>query len=514
MRKFIEVGPNARSDAGSVEDWLTSDHLSRFVVKVVEQLDLSAITSQYGKRGGSPYSPQMLVSLLFYSYATGMYSSRKIERQTYDSIPARYICGNHHPDHDTIANFRKRFFPQLAGLFTQILLYAQELGFGHIGQVNLDGTKVGANASKHSAMSYQRVISLMAKYEEESKRLLALAEQADNTPQGLDIPAELARREQMQLRLAEAKAVIEQRQRQVYEHKRTEYEAKMEQRRAKEELTGKKTRGKVPAAPIDQVDPKAQYNFTDPESRIMKAKNGYDQCFNAQAAVTNDMLIAGAGVSSHPLDVLQLESTLDAIPTCAGEVKCLAADAGYYSMKNTTACLKRGIEPYLAAGRLSHHTWLDDQLGPVDGEKKPLGDGQARPRKLTDKELMGKKLRTTQGKEIYGKRKMTAEPVFGIIKEQMNFRQFSCRGLKLAQAEWLFVSAAFNIKRLYGLTNGGSLLAGGQPNEDAKDVISPVFASNPFFRRCHAWCNFIFNNHPVSLWIAGEKHPPFSPTGC
>ena len=206
-----------------------------------------------------------------------MYSSRKIERQTYDSIPVRFICGNHHPDHDTIANFRKRFFPQLAGLFVQILLYAQELSFGHIGQV-----------------------------------------------------------------------------------------------------------GKRPAAPVDQVDPKEQYNFTDPEFRTMKAQNGYDQCFNAQAAVTNDMLIAGAGVSAHPLDILQLESTLDAIPTCAGEAKCLAADAGYYSMANTTACLKRGIEPYLAAGRLPHRNWPNEQLGPTDEE---VANKQVPLRELTDKKL-------------------------------------------------------------------------------------------------------------------------------
>jgi transposase len=450
MRKFIEIDVDARCAQGSVDSWLSSDHLARFVVEVVSQLDLSSITSQYKSRGGMPYSPLMMVGLLFYSYATGTYSSRKIEKQTNDSIPVRYICGNLHPDHDTIATFRRRFFTELAGLFVQILLLAQELGFGHVGQINLDGTKIAANASKHSAMSYERIVTLMKQYEEESIRLLKLADQADNTPTGLDIPAELSLREELQTRLAKAKSVIEQRQQQVHAQKQREYEEKMEQRRAKEALTGKKTRGKVPSPPVDKVDPKAQFNFTDPESRIMKTGNGYGQCFNAQAAVTNDMLIAGATLSDHPVDVNQLIPTLDAIPLSAGEVSCVAADTGFYSQANAEQCLERGIEPYLATGRIGHHKWLDEQLDKAVEEVR-APKGKMEDTSLTPKELMAKKLRTVEGKEIYGKRKMTAEPVFGIIKEQMGFRRFSCRGLLLARAEWLFVSAAYNLKRLFGL---------------------------------------------------------------
>ena len=514
MRKFIEADSEDRTAAGSVEEWLDDNHLARFVVGVVNELNLSSITTQFGKRGRSAYSPQMMVSLLFYSYASGTYSSRKIERQTYDSIPVRYICGNHHPDHDTIANFRKRFFPNLADLFVQILLYAQELGFGKVGQVNIDGTKLAANASKHSAMSLQRIIALMAKYEEESKRLLELANQADNTPAGLDIPAELSRREEMQSQLAHAKEVIEQRQREVYEHKKAEYDAKMERRRIKEELTGKKPGGKVPTAPVETANPKSQYNFTDPESRIMKTKDGYGQCFNAQAAVTNDMLIVGATLSNHPLDVLQLESVLDTIPTQAGKVECVAADTGYYSLANSKACLDRGIEPYLATGRLTHRNWLNEQLDPENGDVAPLNADGLPLREMTDKELMGQKLRTAEGKQIYGQRKMTSEPAFGIIKEQMNFRRFSCRGLSLAAAEWLFVSAAYNIKRLYGLTKARANNAPLNVEEAGKEENATVLRQNALDRLCGVWCSLVTEPSAPVLHTAGTGQMSFSPTGC
>jgi transposase len=514
MRKFIKADKNDRSATGSVEEWLADNHLSRFVVQVVTQLDLSAITAQYGKRGGSTYSAEMMVSLLFYSYASGTYSSRKIERQTHESIPVRYICGNHHPDHDTIANFRKRFFHDLANLFVQILLYAQELGFGHVGQVNVDGTKIAANASKHSAMSLQRIVALMDKYDEESKRLLKLADQADSTPVGLDIPAELSRREEMQLKLAHAKAVIEERQRQANEHKKAEYEAKMEQRRAKEELIGRKLGGKVPAAPTEEIDPKAQFNFTDSESRIMKTKDGYGQCFNAQAAVTNDMLIVGADVSNHPLDVLQLKTVLDTIPAQAGQVECLAADAGYYSLTNSKICLDRGIEPYLATGRLPHRNWLNEQLDPANTEAAPLNSKGIPLREMTDKELMRQKLRTAKGKQIYGHRKMTSEPAFGIIKEQMNFRRFSCRGLSLVGAEWLFVAAAYNIKRLYGLTMEGTNLAPLKAKEAGNGEKSAILLQNTFQRIYRAWCSPVTEPFVSKFYTAGGEQTPFSPTGC
>ena len=514
MRKFIKADKNDRSATGSVEEWLADNHLSRFVVQVVSQLDLSAITTQIGNRGGSVYSPEMMVSLLFYSYASGTYSSRKIERQTHESIPVRYICGNHHPDHDTIANFRKRFFHDLANLFVQILLYAQELGFGHVGQVNVDGTKIAANASKHSAMSLQRIVALMAKYYQESKRLLELAEQADNTPTGLDIPAELSRREEMQLKLAHAKAVIEERQRQANEHKKAEYDAKMEQRRAKEELIGRKLGGRVPAAPTDEIDPKAQFNFTDSESRIMKTQDGYGQCFNAQAAVTNDMIIVGATTSNHPLDVLQLETVLDAIPTKAGRIECVAADTGYYSLANSKACLDRGIEPYLATGRLPHRNWLNEQLEFVSGEITPIHSTGVPSREMTDKELMGQKLRTAKGKQIYGQRKMTSEPTFGIIKEQMNFRRFSCRGLSLAEAEWLFVSAAYNIKRLYVLTRAGTMLALLKAKEAGNSENSAILLRNTVQRLYHAWHTLVTQPFTPKLYTAGQGQTSFSPTAC
>jgi len=447
MGKFIE--PNRRQYSllpPSIEDWLPENHLARFVVETVEVLDLSPIYARYSEKGGRAFSPKLLVGLMFYGYATGVFSSRKLELASYDSVAFRYICANHHPDHDTIAHFRKRFLGELGQIFVQILLMARELGFGRVGQVNIDGTKIQANASKHSAMSYDRIKKLEAQYQEEVARLLSLAEAEDQATYELDIPAELALREERIARLQRAREVLEARAQADYEAQQAEYEAKMAARKEKEAQTGKKAGGRPPQPPSKEVDPKSQYNFTDEESRIMKTQGGFDQCYNAQAAVSNDMLVVGTHLSNQPNDKEQLEPTLEAIPQAAGKVEAATADTGYFSEKNIQIAQEAGIEPYIATGRQPHNQWLSQQL---DASTDQAIEPDQAP--LTPKQRMSQKLKTSEGKERYRQRKMTVEPVFGIIKEIMGFRRFSLRGEQQAKGEWSLVCTAYNLKRLFNL---------------------------------------------------------------
>ena len=447
MREFITAKRGQYNLLpASIEEWLPENHLARFVVEAVDLLDLNSIYRAYGSAGSKPYDPRMLLGLLFYGYATGVFSSRKLEQASYDSVAFRYICGNEHPDHDTIASFRKRFLGELQGLFVQLLLLAQEMGFGQVGQINIDGTKMKANASKHHAMSYDRIKKLEAQYEAEVKRLMALAGTADEQDHDLDIPAELARREERLARLRDASKVLEERARADYEDKKQEYDQKMAQRKEQEERTGKKPRGKVPQAPSTEVAPKSQYNFTDEESRIMKTKDGFDQCYNAQAAVTNDMLVVAAHLSDQPNDKKQLEPVLDTLSGQVGKVEKVSADTGYFSENNIQLAEERNIDPYIATGRQPHNQWLNEQLCPTPQLADP-------PQDATAKERMAHKLKTNEGKEIYRQRKMTVEPVFGIIKEAMGFRQFLLRGLDQVSGEWLLVCMSYNLKRLFNLKN-------------------------------------------------------------
>ena len=271
----------------SVEDWLEEGHLARFVVEIVESLDLSEIHKAYGGKGGSEaYPPEMLLSLLFYGYATGVFSSRKIERATYDSVAFRYIAANTHPDHDTIATFRRRFLPQLEGLFLQILMIAKESGVLKVGRVSLDGTKIKANASKHKALSWAYAQKLEAQLQKEVNELMRKAEAADHqeADDGIDLPREIAIREERLARIREAKATIEARARERYERERAEYEEKMRKRSLKEK-EGKKPGGRAPKEPTPGPRDKDQVNLTDEESRIMPLSGGgFGQCYNAQAS--------------------------------------------------------------------------------------------------------------------------------------------------------------------------------------------------------------------------------------
>ena len=432
----------------SVEDWLPEEHLARFVVDLVEQLDLSAMSKAYRGSGSASYHPCLLVGLLVYGYATGVFSSRKLERATYNSIAFRFVAANQNPDHDTIAAFRRRFLKEIEALFVKILLLAREMGLLKLGTVGLDGTKIHANASKHSALSYEHAAKIEAQLKAEVAELLAKAEVADqaDVPDGMSIPEELARREERLKKIAEAKAKIEARAKERTERELAEHKAKLAARAAREKATGRKPGGKPPAPPVEGPQPSDQVNLTDEESRIMPVSgSGFEQCYNAQAAVAEgSLLVVANGVTQAPNDKRELEPMLakiGALPEELGKAETLLGDNGYFSEANVKACEAAGIEPLLAMGRDSHHPSLSERFsGAPPARENP-----------TPVEAMAHRLQTPEGKALYAKRKCTPEPVFGIIKSALGFRQFLLRGLENARGEWSLVTMAWNVKRMFAL---------------------------------------------------------------
>jgi transposase len=429
-------------------DCLPLEHLARFVVDSVALLDLSALYAQYGSRGGEPYAPEVLLGLLFYGYATGVFSSRKIERATYEAVPFRFIAGNLHPDHDTLATFRRTFLPELKDLFVQGLLLAQEAGVLTLGTISLDGTKIHADASKRKAVSYKRLREVETQLQAEVEELFALSEQREQqeVPDGLVVRDEIARRQERLARLAEAKAVLEARAQERVAAEQAEYEAKLGQRAQRERTTGRRSGGRPPTPPVPGPRDGDQYNFTDPESRIMKnpTNAGFEQDYNAQVAVDQgSLLIVGNALSNHPNDSQEAEPTLEAIPSAIGTPEAVALDAGYFGPATLTACAKRGIEPSIATGRDPHHPRGPQRFAPLSDPPPEDASSQVK---------MAYKLKTALGKAIYGARKCRVEPVIGIIKEVLGFRQFSLRGEQAAAGEWCLVCLAFNLKRFHILS--------------------------------------------------------------
>ena len=431
----------------SVEDWLPERHLARFVVEMVDQLDLSAMSRAYRGSGSASYHPRLLLALVVYGYATGVFSSRKLERATYDSVAFRFVAANQHPDHDTIAAFRKRFLKEIEALFVKILLPAREMGLLKMGTVALDGTKIHANASKHSALSYEHAGKIEAQLKAEVAALMAKAEAADQAdlPDGMSIPEELSRREERLKKIAEAKAKIEARAKERYERELAEHQAKLAAREAKEKASGKKPGGRPPAPPVEGPLPGDQVNLTDEESRIMPVSGGgFEQCYNAQAVVAEgSLLVVASGVTQAPNDKRQLEPMLaktSALPEELGEAEIVLADAGYFSEANA-ACAAAGIEPLIALGREDHHPSLSERFA----------SAPAAPEKPTPVDVMAHRLQTPEGKTLYAKRKCMPEPVFGIIKSVLGFRQFLLRGLDNVRGEWSLVTMAWNVKRMFAL---------------------------------------------------------------
>ena len=431
----------------SVDEWLPKDHLARFVVEVIERLDLSDLANQYAGRGSAAHHPAVLLGLLVYGYASGVHSSRKIERATYDSVAFRYVAANTHPDHDTLATFRRRFLKEIEALFVQVLVLAREMKLLKLGHIALDGTKIKANASKHTALSWAHANRIEAQLRHEVQTLLALAEKTDRAgvPDGMDVPAEIARREDRLGAIAQAKAKIEQRAAERHQVEQQEFEAKQAKRQAQRDA-GKKPRGKEPEPPEAGPRSSDQVNLTDDESRIMPVSGGgFEQSYNAQAAAdTQTMLVVVAHVTQASNDRRQIVPTLDkvaALPELLGQVQTLSADTGYFSAANVRACEAQDIVPMLSMRRESHHMPVLARFA-ADMPAPETDDPVVK---------MAHRLATKAGRALYGLRKQTVEPVFGIIKRAMGWREMSMRGLDKARGEWSLVTMAWNIKRLHVL---------------------------------------------------------------
>jgi transposase len=457
-RKFTPVNYEETLDLQvSLRDALPPTHLARFVVDIIAQLDLSHIYQHFSALGGgTAVAPEVLLALLFYGYATGVFSSRKIEKATYENLAFRFLAGGMHPDHDTLAHFRKAFLAEIQELFVQILVLAQLAGVLQLGNLSGDGSKIHADASKSQAVSYKHLGELETQLRQEVAELFAVAEQVEkgnlHLPAGLVPQDEIMLREERLAKLAEAKAVLVARAQERQAAEQAEYEAKQREREDKTRQSGHKPRG--PQAQPPQAGPGAndQYNFTDPESRIMKNSSnaGFDQHYNAQVGVDqNAFLIVATTLSNHPNDKRELDPLLDAISPEVGKPDAAAFDAGFFSAANVTSCEQRGITPYIATGREPHHvSWESflEELGEPPGVE------------ATPKERMAYQLRTEIGQTIYRLRKCTVEPVIGIIKEVLGFRQFSLRGLVAATGEWCLVCLAYNLKRMCTLYQAKGLL--------------------------------------------------------
>ena len=361
----------------SVQDWLPDNHLARFVVDIVSQLDLWPLVSAYAGRGSDAYPPGMLLALLFYGYATGIFSSRKLETATYDSVAFRFITANTHPDHDTIATFRKRFIEELKPLFAQILMIAHTMGVLKLGKISLDGTKVKANASKHKALSWEHACKLEKQIHAEIEALLRQAEEADEKEltEGMSIPDELTRREERLETIARAKAEIQRRASERYGREKEAYEKKMAERKVKEQKSGKKSRGRKPKPPSLGPKKTDQLNLTDEDSRIMPTSGGgFDQTYNAQAGVDMDsMFIVENHITQQPNDKQEIKPALEnlaTLPERLGKVDALAGDTGYFSEGNVKSCEQEHIKPYIATERDKHNQPLKERFS----QPEPLPD--------------------------------------------------------------------------------------------------------------------------------------------
>jgi transposase len=462
MRRFQAVRRNeVYLLPPAIQDWLPERHLARFVVDIVDVLDLSEIERTYGNKGTEAYHPSLLLSLIIYGYATGVFSSRKLERATYDSVAFRFIAGDVHPDHDTFNTFRKRFLKQIQALMLQVLVIARNTDMLKFGNIALDGSKIKANASKHSALSYGHIQKQEAQLKTEIAKLMALAEAADNQPipDGMDVPAELTRREDRLAAIGLAKAKIEERAQQRYAQEQADYANKIAKRAKKAEKSGKPPRGKPPVPPVAPTPEagardKDQVNLTDEQSRMMKTSGGgFEQCYNGQLAVDMEsMLIVATNTVQAANDKQQVEPMLNALEPIAkvlgvcDEMKTatpitLVADTGLFSEANVSLCVARGVSPLIAVKREEHHP---DPIARYS-EASPLKDD------ATPLETMRHRLQTIAGRALYAQRKCTVEPVIGIIKSVMGFRQFSLRGLDNVKGELNLVALAWNLKRMFVL---------------------------------------------------------------
>lgn len=433
-----------------LRDWVSADHMVHFIMDAVKALDLSLARTNQRGTGHAQYPPSMMLGLLIYCYSTGTFSSRRIETLTFENVAVRFLTADTHPDHDSICKFRRENKDLLTSAFHQVLELAARARVLQVGDitVSIDGTKILANASKHSAVSYGHAVEQMQLAGEQIAQLLQKAEDADSTPlqDGLTIPEEIQRREDRIAKLTVAKQAMEKRAKERLLEEQAVYQEKLAAREAKEQSTGKKPRGKAPEPPKEGPRTKDQYNFTDPESRIMKVRGGFEQSYNAQAAVeVTTMLIVGEHVTDQANDKQQLVPTLAVVSPVINHVGNVLVDSGYYS-ENAVQSVESQDESttvFAAMKRQSHGRSIA-QLEVSDDPPPPPPDASVAER-------MANRLDTAQGKQLYGLRKQTVEPVFGIIKQAIGFRRFLLRGKEKAGLEWTLVSTSYNLKRLFNL---------------------------------------------------------------
>lgn len=458
----------------SLQDWLPEKHLARFIADVTEPLDLSQILADYTRRDGrgmAAYHPVMMVRVLLYGYCLGVVSSRKLEKATYEDVAFRYLAADQHPDHDSIASFRQTHLQALAGLFIQALRLCEKAGLVKLGHVAIDGTKLKANASKHKAMSYDRMQEKEKQLREEVEKLLAQAAQVDaeedskygKGKQGDELPAELARRESRLKKIAEAQAALEQEARERACMEKAAAEAKLAERQRQEEERGKKFGGRPPQVPDPEQakpEPKAQRNFTDPDSRIMMdgATKSFTQAYNAQAAVdSHAQIIVAAALTQEANDKKQLVPMLERVAENLGrKPEQASADAGYFSEAAVNDEKVAGIELLVPPDRQKHSAGSESQsvIREMDVPaatalpNQSVGASTLSAVKSAT-ETMRDKLRTVAGRATYKMRKAIVEPVFGQIKAARGLRGFSMRGREKVTAEWQIMCLTHNLLKLF-----------------------------------------------------------------
>jgi transposase len=452
----------------TLQDFVGPDHLSRFVLSLVkEAIDLTEITGTYGsERGQPPFDPTMMTVLLLYAYCCGVYSSRRIAKACRERVDFMSIVGLDAPDFRTISDFRKRHLKALGGLFTQVLRLCEKAGLVKLGHVALDGTKIKANASKHKAMSYGRMEERAAELEAKVAGWLGAAEAADaeedklhgRDKTGEEMPKWVADKQRRIEKIRQAKAELEAEAKAAAEAKRHAEAAAAKER----EATGRRKGGRPAAPPSDVPDTKAQKNFTDPESRIMKSKDGFVQAYNAQAAVDAEaQIIVAQDVTQSGVDCGQLVPLTDAIEINLGRKPAqLSADAGYCSEANLAALEVRNIDSYVAAGRArdavagkgkkGKASAAPDETQPAEPDAaQPTEPDAAQPAaKPSRVEAMRAKIKAGGHESPYRLRKQLPEPVFGQIKQASGFRQFLLRGFENVRAEWAMVCTAHNLRKL------------------------------------------------------------------
>ena len=427
----------------SLREWLPEDHLAYFVSEMIDQLDLSGIEQHYEReeRGYPPYHPSMMTKVLVYGYCVGVFSSRRLERRLIEDVAFRILAAGNQPDFRTISDFRRIHLKALEGLFVQVLELALKLGAMKLGRVAIDGSKIKANASKHKAMSHERMLREQRRLREEVKRLLAEAEQTDTdedrrfgrSRRGDELPAELARREERLQRIAEARKALEERAHAEAEAKQKDKDSDKDDKPGKG--SNRRRRSSV------QPKPKAQHNFTDPESRIMKGPDGFAQAYNAQIAVEPVLqLIVGQALTQQTNDKKQLLPMIATVRQQAGqEIGEVLADSGYCSEANLRQAAKKQIDLYVATEKTKHNQ-----------PAQPAPCGRI-PKSATLVERMKRKLKTKAGRAIYARRKTIVEPVFGQIKQALGFRQFLLRGVEKVRGEWALVCTTHNLLKLHRL---------------------------------------------------------------